>query len=141
MDAVPGADAVEEAIGAEVGGVVGEDGDAGLDAGLDEHGLEGEEALGHGAEGGVEWRDDGGDGDAGDDGEVEVVEAEEALEEQAELVGGVLAVGGGAPSGDGLGPIVAGEVEQGGDDVGVADVKSEEHGLILEVCASLRSAA
>ncbi len=81
-------DAVDDAVGADLGGVVGEDGQAGADAGLDEERLDVEVELGGAAQGGVERRDDGGDGDAGDVGHGERAQGEEVAEEDAELVGG-----------------------------------------------------
>ena len=60
-------DAVDDAVGADFAGVVGEDGEAGLDAGLDEERLDLEEVFADAAQRGVERRDDGGDGDAVDD--------------------------------------------------------------------------
>ncbi len=91
LEVVDGGDAVDDAVGADLGGVVGEDGDAGAGAGLDEEGLDVEVELDGAAEGGVERRDDGGDGDAGDVGEVEGAEGEEVAEEDAELVEGEVA--------------------------------------------------
>ena len=77
---IEGGDAVDDAVGADFAGVVGEDGKAGLDAGLDEERADVEEGFADAAEGGVERRDDGGDGDAGDDVGREAAHGEEGLE-------------------------------------------------------------
>ena len=97
---VEGGDAVDDAVGADFGGIVGEDGEAGFDAGLDEEGLDLEENLADAAESRVEGRDDRGDGDA-----VDVIEGvtggeEEAAEGDADLVEGLVAGCGDAPVGD-----------------------------------------
>ncbi len=111
-------------------GVVGEDGQAGLDAGLDEEGLEVEVELADLAQDGIERRDDRGDDDAGDDGHLEVVEGEEVLEDDAALGGGLVDGRGDAPVGDELRRLrLGGEVVEAEDRVGVADVDGEEHGF------------
>ena len=65
VEAVEGGDAVDDAVGADLGGVVGEDGEAGLDAGLDKDGAEVEVEVADVAEGCVGGWNDGGDADAG----------------------------------------------------------------------------
>ena len=87
FEAVEGGDAVDDAVGADLGGVVGEDGQAGFDARLDEERADFEELLADGAKGGVDGRDDGGDGDAGDVVHGDAGDLKEAAEEHAELVG------------------------------------------------------
>ena len=113
-------------------GVVGEDGEAGADAGLDKEGALLEVLLADLAEDVVHGGDDRRDGDAGDGGEGVAVGFKETAEDDAELVRGAGAGGGDAPVGDGGGVKVGGgtgggtvEAEHG---VGVADVDGEEHG-------------
>ena len=115
--------AVDDAVGADFGGVVGEDGQAGAGSGFDEEGLEVEVAFGDAAEGGVERRDDGGDDDSGDGGDIERAEGEEVAEEDGELVDGDVAAGGDAPVGEEFGGgFGCGEAVEAEDCVGVADV-------------------
>ena len=61
-----GGDAVDDAVGTDLGGIVGEDGQAGADAGFDEQRLDAAIEFGGAAQSGVERRDDRGDDDAGD---------------------------------------------------------------------------
>ena len=61
-----GGDAVDDAVGADLGRIVGEDGQAGADAGFDEERLDAAIEFGGAAQGGVERGDDRGDDDAGD---------------------------------------------------------------------------
>ena len=122
FEEVEGGDAVDDAVCADFGGIVGADGETGAGAGLDEEGLDVEVELGGAAEDGIERRDDGGDGDAGDGGDIERAEAEEAAEEDAELVGGDVALGGDAPVGEELGGVGRGEAVETEDRVGVAYV-------------------
>ena len=96
-------DAVDDAVGADLGGVIGEDGQAGAGAGLDEDGLDVEVEIDGAAQGGVEWRHYGGDDYAGDRGHVDIAQREELTHEHAELVDGDLAAGGDAPVGEQLG--------------------------------------
>jgi hypothetical protein len=94
---IKGCDAVDDAVGACLTGIVGEYGKAGLHAGLDEERTDVEEGFAEAADGGIERRDDRGDGDAGDDFRREPTHAEQGLEENAELVGGLFVGGGNAP--------------------------------------------
>jgi len=121
-------DAVDDAVGAHLGGIVGEDGQAGADAGLDEQRLDVAVELGGAAQGGVERRHDRGDGNAGDLGDVQRAQGEEVAEDDAKLVDGGVAVGGDAPVGEqGGGRAGSGEAVEAEDRVGVADVDGEEH--------------
>ena len=123
-----GGDAVDDAVGADLGGVVGEDGQAGADAGLDEEGFDVEVELDGAAQGGVERGNDGGDDHAADLGDIERAQGEEVAQDEADLVDGEGAVGGDAPVGDQSGGFAGGgEAVETEDRVGVADVDGEEH--------------
>ena len=100
VESVEGGDAVDDAVGADLGGVVGEDGQAGADAGLDEEGLDVEVEIGGTAQGGVERRDDGGDDDAGDVGDVDARRAKRSRKSMPNSSTVMLAVGGDAPVGE-----------------------------------------
>ena len=119
-------DAVGNAIGAKLGGVVDQQLHAGLDAGLDEERLDVEVGFADLAQRGVDGRNDGGDDDVGDLARRHAVHLEKIDEEDAVLVDGLRAMRGDAPvRGElGLGAIELVEAE---GRVGVADIESEQH--------------
>jgi hypothetical protein len=128
-------DRVDDAVRADLLGVVGEDRDARLDAGFDEDGGHvAVVAAGHLAQFVQDGRDGGADRDAVDAVaqllSEEGVHAHQALEEYGEFVGGAARVRGDAPV---LDDLLA--VEQAEDGVRVAHVDREEH----DYCASRRS--
>ena len=125
LEEVDGGDAVDDAVGAHFAGIVGEDGQASADAGLDEERLDFEVELAGAAQDRVERRDDGGDGDSGDLGGVDSAQGEELAVEDADLIDGGIAMRGDAPVGDegrGGGIAGSGEAIEAENRVGVADI-------------------
>jgi hypothetical protein len=125
-----GGDAVDDAVGAYLRRIVGEDGQAGADTGFDEEWLDATEVFGGAAQGGVERRHDRGDNNAADLRNIERAQSEEVAEENAKLVDGGIAVGGDAPVGEqGSRGLWRGNAVETENRVGVADVDGEEHSL------------
>ena len=129
-----GGDAVDDAVGADLGGIVCEDGQAGADAGLDEDRLDAAVDLGGAAQGRVERRDDRGDDDAGDLRDVHRAQGEEIAEENAKLVDGGVAMSGDAPVGEQRGgSLRRGQAVETEDRIGVAYIDGEEHGEVVQL--------
>ncbi len=140
--ALEGGDGIDEAISAQFGGIVDEDGHAGLDAGFDEEGLDAEVLFADLAQCAFDGRDDAGDDDVADLIGVHAVHLEKIDEEDAVLVGGLVVMGGDAPVGgefglgDGgrlwlagsSGELGFGQAVEAEYGVGVADVEREQHG-------------
>src|SRR6185312_10320941 len=93
-------DAVDDAVGPDFAGVVGEDRQAGFDARLDEQRLDLEERLADPAQGRIERRNDRRDSDAIDARERLVAHREQVLKLRCDLVGGLFIGCGDAPIGD-----------------------------------------
>ena len=95
--ALKGGDAFDEAIGAEFRGIVNQYGHAGLDAGLDEHGLDAEVVFADLAKDGFDRRHDGRDDDVRYLVRRFAVHLKEIDEEHAVLIDSLVAMGGDAP--------------------------------------------
>ena len=93
------ADAVRNAIGADFGGIVGEDGEAGFDAGFDEERLQAEVAAAELAEDPIDGRDDGGDDNAADGSAFDAFALKKAADEDAVFIGGLTLTRADAPGG------------------------------------------
>ncbi len=124
--ALEGGDAVGDAIGAKLGGIVDEHLHAGLDAWLDEHRLDVEVGFAHLAQRGVDGRHHRSDDDVRDLAGRHAVHLKEVHEEDAVLVDGLRAMRGDAPVRGELG-LFAIELVEAESRVGVADIESEQH--------------
>ena len=120
---VESADGVGDPVCADLLGVVIENGHPGLDAGLEDHGVELEIALGHLPERRRQPGDDRGDGHAFHVPEQRHFPMSEEIVDQREMfVAGALVVGGDAPVVCQL--VILVEADDG---LGVADVDDKEH--------------
>ena len=120
------ADTIGDAVGADFAWIVGEDGQAGFDAGLDEKRLLAEVAIAKLAKDPVDGRDDGGNDTAADGGGVDILALDEASDENALLVGSLAGARADAPGrAEVAGMALGRERVEGDHGVGVVDVEDD----------------